>query len=736
MAEEGKEEIKEEIKEKENKKTKKKNRKKEKSFKKIKRNRSWVSILVFLIALLIIGVLGYAFVEVFFQYAVETKATAEYNTIKYMARVYDTYGDEEETYSLLNKEGRDYFIKDKDGNIIYQNGENTASKEGEVVYLDDDFKGVTAYTDINTSYITISDGSLEFKYKDLIKNIEYDENEGFHVGDKVIDNAKIKEYNDRLDELDKYDGEPGSVVYENGNVKVNIDYYDENVSSLNEIVTTDIPLWLSVDLSDGNTLVAKATVKINIKDIALFGVLLVVVLVVVVIVFFIVVGNVIGGFIRQRRITNFFFTDQVTKGHNWMWFKEKGGQLLRKKRNAKNKYAIVNLVFVKYRTFCMCHSIEEGEEKLCKIHDWALASLEKKELIAHATNSNFALLLKYTDADELDERIKKLIKELEQIDTEHKFAFQVGVNKIDASKASDGRFVKRKNIDVEKEYNNACTARAEFEGSEDSGIAYFDDKLVEEQKWIDMVSEKQQQALDNEEFMVYYQPKYDPRTNELRGAEALIRWQSPEYGFVSPGRIIPIFEKNGFITEIDHYMISHVARDQKAWLDKGYKCVPVSVNVSRAHFIESDLAEQIRDMVDKEGAPHELVEIELTESAFFDDKNAMINTIEKLKSYGFAVSMDDFGSGYSSLNSLKDMPLDVLKLDAEFFRGENSGERGKIVVTEAIKLAKSLNMRTVAEGVEIKEQVDFLADQDCDMIQGYYFAKPMPKDEYESRMKS
>ena len=181
-------------------------------------------------------------------------------------------------------------------------------------------------------------------------------------------------------------------------------------------------------------------------------------------------------------------------------------------------------------------------------------------------------------------------------------------------------------------------------------------------------------------------------------------------------------------------MISHVARDQKAWLDAGYKCVPVSVNVSRAHFIENDLAEQIRDIVDEQQCPHDLVEIELTESAFFDDKKAMIETIKRLKEYGFAVSMDDFGAGYSSLNSLKDMPLDVLKLDADFFRGDNAGERGEIVVSEAIKLAKSLDMRTVAEGVEEKEQVDFLAQQGCDMIQGFYYAKPMPKDEYTEKM--
>ena len=173
---------------------------------------------------------------------------------------------------------------------------------------------------------------------------------------------------------------------------------------------------------------------------------------------------------------------------------------------------------------------------------------------------------------------------------------------------------------------------------------------------------------------------------------------------------------------------------EKRWYDEGLSCVPVSVNVSRAHFIEDDLAEQIRDIVDEEGAPHNLIEIELTESAFFDDKKALVNTINRLKEYGFAVSMDDFGSGYSSLNSLKDLPLDVLKLDAEFFRGNADGGRQEAVISETIRLAKALNMRTVAEGVEIREQVDFLAAQGCDMIQGYIFDKPITKDEFVQRM--
>ena len=147
-----------------------------------------------------------------------------------------------------------------------------------------------------------------------------------------------------------------------------------------------------------------------------------------------------------------------------------------------------------------------------------------------------------------------------------------------------------------------------------------------------------------------------------------------------------------------------------------------------------NLAEHIRDIVDKYGAPHDCVELELTESAFFDDKEQLLRTVSKMQEYGFAVSMDDFGAGYSSLNSLKELPLDVIKLDAEFFRGKDSEDRGKLIVEDAIALARKLGMSVVAEGIETREQVDFLAGIDNDiLIQGYYFAKPMPVEEYEEK---
>ena len=381
----------------------------------------------------------------------------------------------------------------------------------------------------------------------------------------------------------------------------------------------------------------------------------------------------------------------------------------------------------------MIKETERQEEVLIKIDKSLNKQIRNDEMCARASTDGFALLLFFVDEQTLRKRLQTMMDVLQNVDKDHNFVFQTGVDIIRPEVNSAGKIVSR-DVSIEKAYNNACTAVTVQGETDPAGVFIFDDQLLQEQRWYDMVQESQMKAVVNNEFEVYYQPKYDPKTLELKGAEALIRWNSPEHGFVSPGRFIPIFEKNGFITEIDHYMISHVAADQKMWLDMGYHPGCVSVNVSRAHFAEKDLAIQIRDMVNAAGCPHDLLEIELTESAFFDDQNAMIETIKALKSFGFKVSMDDFGAGYSSLNSLKDMPLDVLKLDAGFFRGDKAGDRGGIVVSETIKLAKSLHMKTVAEGVEEKEQVEFLASQGCDMIQGYYFAKPMPKSDYMQQL--
>lgn len=257
--------------------------------------------------------------------------------------------------------------------------------------------------------------------------------------------------------------------------------------------------------------------------------------------------------------------------------------------------------------------------------------------------------------------------------------------------------------------------------------------MKEEQVWERHIEDDMEKALENHEFKVYLQPKYSTKEEVLSAAEALVRWVHPELGFISPGKFIPIFERNGFILKLDDYMLDEVAKQQAKWRQEGKKLVPISVNVSRAHFARYELAEHICSIVDAYQVPHEFIELELTESAFFDDKSALLETVKKLKSFGFKVSMDDFGAGYSSLNSLKELPLDIIKLDAEFFRGADDLERSNLIVGDTISLAKKLGMQIVAEGIETREQVDFLAKQNCDLIQGFYFAKPLPINEFEER---
>lgn len=666
--------------------------KSEKKYRKIKRSHIGVTLFEFTLFAVISAIMLVYAVQFFASYVIDTKLSAEYDKIAYLAGLYDKAVSENDKniYELLKNEDCDYIVVDTAGKVLESEGDNTCGDSGSMLILTDQNKEITAYRDTRRDYL----------YPGKSGRVE-------------LDLTRFREWMNSDEDREEKDP----------------DYVGTRDRFIN------LPIWLSVDVAGGNEhFIGKAVFSANRRDVIMISSFIAAIIALVAVILITMLVSAIRNFVRQRRMISIFFTDMVTDGHNWTWFLVMSERALKKRKNAKYKYAVINLVLVNYRNYCVCHSLAEGEKLLCKIYKLINSSISGREMCAHTNSSNFALMLRYDSEQELRNRLSELIGRLENIDGDHKFSFRAGVSLINNASDKNGHHIKHSDIDIDTEYNNASAARATLEDTDDSGIAFFDDKLKEEQKWLDTVQERQQRALDNEEFIVYYQPKFDPKTDKIKGAEALIRWNSPEFGLIPPGRFIPIFEKNGFITMIDHYMIRHVAADQKKWLDMGYNCVPVSVNVSRAHFIESDLAEQIRDMVDAAGTPHEYIEIELTESAFFDDKKALINTINRLKSYGFAVSMDDFGSGYSSLNSLKDMPLDVLKLDAEFFRGESDGNRGELVVSEAIRLGKLLNMKIVAEGVEVREQKDFLAGVDCDMIQGYFYAKPMPGNEYEELM--
>ncbi|MBE5942632.1 MAG: EAL domain-containing protein [Lachnospiraceae bacterium] len=426
----------------------------------------------------------------------------------------------------------------------------------------------------------------------------------------------------------------------------------------------------------------------------------------------------------QSKVTKVLYTDLVTGGENWLSFIRKSERYLKRNRNNKRKYAIVHLRMEKYRSFCTCFGVKEGEELLERFYRILKKQIRSKEVMAHYEQADFALLLQYEDELDITSRIETIKQALNGITPNIKLYFSVGICMVEKGAK-----------DVEEMYNSAMSATAMLLEDAEPRIAFFDIEMKKQQLWEHKVEDEMERALKNKEFKVYLQPKYSAREEKIAGAEALVRWVHPSEGLIPPNRFIPIFERNGFILQLDDYMLEEVAKQQAKWMKDGQSLVPVSVNVSRAHFTREDLAEHICAIIDKYQVPHHVIELELTESAFFDDKQVLLNTVNQLREQGFVVSMDDFGAGYSSLNSLKELHIDVLKIDADFFRGAGSVERGMLIVSEVIDLAKKLQMKIVAEGIENREQVDFLAQQECDLIQGYYFAKPMPIEEFEEKYK-
>lgn len=268
-----------------------------------------------------------------------------------------------------------------------------------------------------------------------------------------------------------------------------------------------------------------------------------------------------------------------------------------------------------------------------------------------------------------------------------------------------------------------------------SDVVYYNQDIADKTTTQLMYVQQVPQAIADKEVFVVYQPKVNQCTNTLEGAEALIRWRRNGV-IVSPDNFIPICESTGIIQQIDFYVLNQVCSAIDSWLSQGLEPVKVSVNFSKQHFSHLDVAKRIRNIVDNWYIPHELIEIEFTETAYNEDQNMLATTISQLKKDNFSVSIDDFGSGYSSLSLLENLTFDVLKLDKSLIDTLLQNAQSQIVVTNIIKMAKDLQMKTVAEGVETQETATLLKDLNCDMIQGYFYDKPLEQEEFEKRLKN
>ncbi|MBQ8708903.1 MAG: EAL domain-containing protein [Succinivibrionaceae bacterium] len=288
-------------------------------------------------------------------------------------------------------------------------------------------------------------------------------------------------------------------------------------------------------------------------------------------------------------------------------------------------------------------------------------------------------------------------------------------------------------IAVEQRFDMAKTACNKLRATYTSGYNLYDSMLHEKELYNEKLIMEMDRALAEKQFKVFYQPKYRITGDkpELVSAEALIRWIHPEFGIISPGIFISLFEANGLLQKLDQYVWNETAVQIRKWKDGFGRTIPVSVNVSRTDIYDLDLEKKLKSIVDSNGLATGELLLEITESAYTDNTRQIIETVNNLREMGFKVEMDDFGSGYSSLNMLSSLPIDALKLDMQFIRNITRSPKDYNLLLIMLQIAKFLNVPTVAEGVETREQYEMLKKAGCDIIQGYYFSKPVPPEDFE-----
>lgn len=288
-----------------------------------------------------------------------------------------------------------------------------------------------------------------------------------------------------------------------------------------------------------------------------------------------------------------------------------------------------------------------------------------------------------------------------------------------------------KNKDAETAVSNANLARKVAKEMDNDCCVLFDHSMMEGIKREVEITSYIPKAIANHEFKVYYQPKMETETFKLVGAEALVRWQRPDGKFVYPDEFIPLIERSGQIVDVDYYVYREVFQFLAERIAAGKKVVPISLNVSRVHLNKMHILQYVKELFEEFKIPYELVEFELTESIYLENTEKALQLVDGLHAMGTKVSMDDFGSGYSSLNLLSRLPIDIIKMDKVFLKDHNLHESDKIIISCVVDMAKKLKITSLCEGVETLEQSDYLKEVGCQILQGYYFSKPIPQEEFE-----
>lgn len=394
------------------------------------------------------------------------------------------------------------------------------------------------------------------------------------------------------------------------------------------------------------------------------------------------------------------------------------------KTNPNHEYVIGYWNIDKFKVVNELFGRKKGDEILCDAARWFKDNIRKNGICARFEADHFVTCTTKEYLDEMSDEINRFLAgEVKWNTLNYPIVLHVGFYYVEDMEVPVNLMCDRANMALELIKNNYMTR-----------WSYYNDSLKENIMAEQELITEMKDALKEHQFYVCYQPIVDARTKKTISAEALVRWKHPKRGIISPGFFIPIFEKNGFITKLDMYVCEEVCRHQHEEKKRGNVTVPVSVNLSRINFYNNDLHKEILELLRKYELTSEDIKLEITESAYTDNPEDLVAAIDTLKRYGFKVLMDDFGSGYSSLNMLKDCCVDILKIDMKFMDDIENSKRASNIVYNIITLAKTLDMETLVEGVETEKQYEMLADMGCDDIQGYYFSKPISEEEFVERL--
>ena len=379
------------------------------------------------------------------------------------------------------------------------------------------------------------------------------------------------------------------------------------------------------------------------------------------------------------------------------------------------------VLYVNIKSFKVVNDIfgnEFGDYAMKCFADKMKSTFSKRTVFGRLSGANFGVLIPKDEFDPAFIEKELALINVTQGNVKFPIQTQVGAYEVD-----------RKEKDVESMFINARLALTTIEKDDSIHMAYYDDKLKKEILWNQEITTQLVDAIKNRDIRPYLQPIAD-RDGNIVGCEALVRWIHKDHGFLAPYKFIPSLEKNGMIAEVDKYMWRCACEILSAWKKRGWDMF-VSVNISPKDFYYLDVPKYIKDLVEEYGLDPKQLRVEITETVMVTDADKIVSIMEEFRNYGFIIEMDDFGSGYSSLNMLKDIPVDVLKIDMNFLGKTDDEERADTIVKNVIHLTMDLGLTALTEGVETQNQYDILSDMGCNLFQGYYLSKPVPTDEFE-----